>query len=139
MGAPNRRIRVLCVDDNRDAAETLALLLKLVGFDTRACYDGPSALEAADGFRPDVGLLDINMPGMDGHELAGRLRDQASGRPLLLVATTARSGDGDRDRIARAGFHYHLVKPVELTAILGAMSEFVDSRRTCQCEPTNHG
>src|SRR5262249_20398803 len=88
MRAPIRRVRVLCVDDNRDSAETMALLLGLLGFDARACYDGRTALEVAAEFQPDVCLLDINMPVMDGNELAGRLRDRYGGRPLLLVAAT---------------------------------------------------
>src|SRR5205085_9478151 len=113
-----RKARVLCVDDNQDAAETLALLLELLGFETRACYNGPSALAVANEFQPDVCLLDLNMPVMDGHELAGRLRDGANGRPLLLVAATARSADDDGDRSAGAGFHHHLVKPIELTTLL---------------------
>lgn len=125
MTVPNRKIRVLCVDDNRDAAETLALLLELLGFDTRACFDGPAALALAGDFRPDVCLLDINMPVMDGHELAGRLREAAAGRPLLLVATTARSPDADR---GRTGFHLHLVKPVDITALLTGLSDFARGR-----------
>jgi CheY-like chemotaxis protein len=128
MMVPIRKVRVLCVDDNRDAAETLALLLELVGFDTRACYDGPSALALAAEFQPDVCLLDINMPAMDGHELAVRLRETAGGRPVYLVAATARSSDDDRDRTADAGFHRHLVKPVELPALLDALTEFTGSR-----------
>lgn len=128
MGAPIRKTRVLCVDDNRDAAETLALLLELLGFETRACYSGPSALAVADEFQPDICLLDLNMPVMDGHELAGRLRDGANGRPLLLVAATAESGDADRARSASAGFHHHLLKPIELTTLLASLSEFVSSR-----------
>lgn len=68
------------------------------------------------------------MPVMDGHELAGRLRDAAKDRPLLLVAATARSTDADRDRSTGAGFHAHLVKPVELNTLLAAMSDFAQSR-----------
>jgi CheY-like chemotaxis protein len=128
MGAPIRKVRVLCVDDNQDAAETLALLLELLGFDTRACYDGPSALAVADEFQPDVCLLDINMPLMSGHELAGRLRSGANGRPLLLVAATALSADADRQRSADAGFHHHFAKPVDLSTLVAALTEFTRSR-----------
>jgi len=128
MGSLIRRVRVLCVDDNEDSAETMALLLGLLGFDARACYDGSAALAVAAEFQPDVCLLDINMPAMDGHELAGRLRDRCGGRPLLLVAATARSADGERDRTTAAGFHYHLTKPVDIPALLGAMTEFAGSR-----------
>lgn len=109
----NPRPRVLVVDDNADVADSGAELLRLVGFEARACYDGPSALELAREFLPDVCLLDLNMPVMGGDELAARLREQAGGRALLLVAVTAMSGEGDRLRCESAGFHLHLVKPVD--------------------------
>lgn len=73
-------LRVLCVDDNRDVADSTAELLRLVGFEARACYDGPTALAEAAAFLPSVCLIDLNMPGMDGDELATRLRAQAGGR-----------------------------------------------------------
>ena len=110
-GAPP--LRVLCVDDNRDAADSEALLLRVVGFESRACYDGPSALEEAETFRPGLCLIDLNMPGMDGDELARRLRDRAAGRPLVLVAVTAMNDESCCCRIAAAGFDLHLVKPVD--------------------------
>lgn len=128
MVAPSQKVRVLCVDDNHDAAETMALLLELLGYDTRACYDGPSALAVADEFQPDICLLDINMPVMNGHELADRLRTVANGRPVLLVAATARGADADRVRSINAGFHYHLVKPIDLPTLVTAMTEFTASR-----------
>jgi two-component system OmpR family response regulator len=105
--------RVLVVDDNRDVADSTAQLLTIVGFETRACYDGPSALHVADAFRPGVCLLDLNMPGMGGEELAVRLRAGAGSRPLVLVAVTAMSSPEYRERTAAAGFDLHLVKPVD--------------------------
>jgi CheY-like chemotaxis protein len=101
------------VDDNRDVADSTALLLQAVGFETWACYDGPSALRLAEQVRPSVCFLDLHMPGMDGDMVALRLREWAAGRPLLLVALTAMSGGEYRARISAAGFDHHLVKPVD--------------------------
>jgi len=112
-GTPAPPFRVLVVDDNRDVADSTAQLLAVVGFESRACYDGPTALATADGFRPGVCLLDLNMPGMGGEELAVRLRAGAGGRPLVLVAVTAMSSSEYRERTAAAGFDLHLVKPVD--------------------------
>src|SRR4051812_18065344 len=99
--------RVLCVDDNRDIADTEATMLDLMGFDARACYDGQSALDEAAHFLPGVCLLDLNMPKMDGDVLAVRLREQAAGVPLVLVALTAMSDEATRCRIKDAGFDMH--------------------------------
>jgi CheY-like chemotaxis protein len=119
MVAPNRvPIRVLCVDDNRDAAESLALILRLVGLQAEAAYDGPSALAAANRFRPDACVSDINMPGMDGYELARKLRAWAGQEPLLLVAVTARTTAEDRQKSADAGFDLHLDKPADPAAVV---------------------
>jgi CheY-like chemotaxis protein len=115
---------VLVVDDNHDAADALAEVLGLLGCTTRACYDGAAALGAAAEFRPDACLLDLVMPGMDGYELAARLRAGAGSRPLLLVATTALGGAEDRARTAIAGFHYHLVKPVDTPTLFDALRRF---------------
>jgi two-component system, OmpR family, response regulator len=104
-------LRVLCVDDNRDCADSAAILLNLMGFEAKACYDGPSALEINDTFRPAICFLDLNMPGMDGDELAGRLRSR-EWRPLLLIAVTAMSNEISCARIVAADFDMHLVKPV---------------------------
>ena len=103
--------RILCVDDNHDVADSSADLLQLLGYPTLACYSGLSALKLAELFDPDVCLIDLNMPGMDGDELAIRLRE--SGRPLLLVAITAMSDPVSGRRIAAAGFDYHLIKPFD--------------------------
>ena len=105
--------RVLCVDDNHDMADSTALLLNIVGFEARACYDGFTALNLVVDFRPNVCFLDLDMPEMNGCELAVRLRQWAAGRPLFLVALTAMSSDEYRDRIIAAGFDLHLIKPVD--------------------------
>lgn len=107
--------RILWVDDNADAADTAAMLLSFFGCDAHACYDGPSALAEAAAFRPHACFLDLNMPGMDGDELAVRLRAQANGRPFLLVCVTAMNDAATVARVRAAGFHLHLVKPVAPT------------------------
>jgi two-component system CheB/CheR fusion protein len=110
---PPRR-RVLVVDDNLDAANSLARLLKrLYGQDVRVAHDGPAALEAADLFHPEIVLLDIGMPGMDGYEVARRLRQKPEHAGLKIVALTGWGQETDRLRSKAAGFDHHLVKPVE--------------------------
>ena len=109
--APPRR--VLVVDDNVDSAQSLGMLAELLGNDIRLAYDGPSALEAAQEFNPDVVLLDIGLPGMDGYEVARRLRALPGLRDVLLVAQTGWGQADDRARARAAGFDHHLVKPVD--------------------------
>jgi CheY-like chemotaxis protein len=128
------RLRVLCVDDHRDVADSTALLLRVAGFEARACYDGWTALQLAVQFRPGVCLLDLTMPGMDGDELAQRLLAQPGWRPLLLVAVTAMSDETYRQRTTAAGFHLHLVKPVEPEKLV-AMVESFSAAATGGCEP----
>jgi two-component system OmpR family response regulator len=113
--------RVLYVDDYPDVAETAVLLLGLFGFDAKAAYDGPSALAVAATFRPEVCFLDLNMPVMQGDELAVKLREQAGGRAMLLACVTARNEDGIRVRLTEAGFHVHLVKPADPASILAVL------------------
>jgi signal transduction histidine kinase len=121
--APARSRRILVVDDNVDAAESLAAMLDLDGHRVRAVFDGPSALALAEEMQPEIALLDVGMPGMDGHELARRLGARPWARGLVLVAVTGWGQEGDRRRSAEAGFHHHLVKPVDpadLDAIIRA-------------------
>jgi signal transduction histidine kinase len=106
--------RILVVDDNVDAARTLALFLGMTGHETCTAHDGREALEAARIHRPDVVLLDIGMPGMDGYELARRLRQEHGMEKLLLVALTGYGQGDDRRRSREASIDYHLVKPVDL-------------------------
>ena len=112
---PSRR--VLVVDDNRDAAESLGLLLKLLGTEVRVVNDGPAALATIPSYRPTVVLLDIGMPGMDGYEVARRIRQQPEGRDLMLIALTGWGQEKDRHRTSQAGFDYHLTKPAEFAEI----------------------
>jgi signal transduction histidine kinase len=104
--------RILVVDDNADAADTLGSVLELAGHEVRCVYDGPSALSAAESFRPHVILLDIGLPGMDGYEVARTLRAHPS--TTVLVALTGYGQNVDRVRSQQAGFDYHLTKPVDL-------------------------
>jgi CheY-like chemotaxis protein len=104
--------RVLVVDDNRDAAHSLTMVLELDGHEVRVAHDGGAALELARDYRPEVVLLDIGLPGMDGYEVARRLRAEGPGGGLL-VAMTGYGQEEDRRRTREAGFDVHLVKPVE--------------------------
>jgi CheY-like chemotaxis protein len=107
------RARILIVDDNHDAAATLGMLLSLAGQDVQTAADGAAALAAAAGWKPDLVFLDIGMPGMNGYEVARRLRQDSVGRTPLLVAVTGWGQDDDRRRAHEAGFDHHLVKPID--------------------------
>lgn len=121
---PLPRHRVLVVDDNRDAAVSLGRLLeRLYGQEVRVAHDGPSALATAEQFHPDVILLDIGMPGMDGHEVARRLRQRPDFAHTLLVAITGWGQEADRQRSSQAGFQRHLVKPVDPAEIRALLAE----------------
>jgi CheY-like chemotaxis protein len=106
--------RVLVVDDNRDAATSLAFLLNAIGHDARTAHDGSEALALAASFGPEVVVLDIGMPGLNGYEVARRLRAMPELRPLTLIALTGWGQEQDRRRSREAGFDHHLVKPADL-------------------------
>jgi len=107
-------LTILVVDDNQDAAESMRLLLRQVGADVRVAHDGPQALAAFDACRPRMVLLDIGMPGMDGYEVARRMRASPYSPNASLVALTGWGQDEDRKRVREAGFDHHLVKPADL-------------------------
>jgi signal transduction histidine kinase/CheY-like chemotaxis protein len=109
--------RVLVVDDNVDVAASLARFLELTGHDVRTAHDGPAALDAVRADRPEVVLLDIGLPGMDGYEVARRLRELLATAGVVLVALTGYGQEGDRRRSREAGFDHHLVKPVDPAAL----------------------
>ncbi len=117
--------RILVVDDNVDAAESLAMMLRLSGHEVRTAHDGPSAIEQAATFFPDVVLLDLGMPGMNGYEAGRRVRELRGLEKVVLVALTGWGQEEDRQRSAAAGFHAHLVKPVDP----GALQELLASLR----------
>jgi signal transduction histidine kinase/DNA-binding response OmpR family regulator len=125
--------RVLVVDDNVDAADSLAILLRLGGCEVRLAHAGPDAVAAAQVFRPEVVVLDIGLPGMDGYEVARRLRAEAATREAVLVAVTGYGREEDRARSREAGFNHHLVKPVDF----GLLREVVASlpARSCPALP----
>lgn len=120
-----RQQRVLVVDDNRDGADSLVMLLKFLGADAHAVYDASSVLKALRIYRPVVVFLDIGMAGMDGHEVARLIRQTPEFRGVLLIAMTGWGQEEDRRRSKESGFDYHLVKPVNadaLQAVLGSLS-----------------
>ncbi len=111
------RRRILVVDDNRDAALSLAMLLKLTGNDTQTAHDGLEALDAVAAFRPDLVLLDIGMPKLNGYDAAQRIREQPWGKNIVLVALTGWGQEEDKRRSLDAGFNFHMVKPVDPAAL----------------------
>ena len=106
------RLKILVVDDNRDAAASLSMLLELMGHEVRIAYDGERAVQLASEFRPQLALLDLGMPEVDGYEACRRIRDHAWGTEMTLIAVTGWGQDEDRRKSAAAGFDGHLVKPV---------------------------
>jgi PAS domain S-box-containing protein len=110
-------LRVLVVDDNADAADMLSALLGIIGHQPAVANDAPQALALAPAFRPDVAFLDIGMPGMNGYELAGRLRQLPETRDTVLIALTGWGDANDRLRTKAAGFDHHLIKPTDLDAV----------------------
>jgi PAS domain S-box-containing protein len=126
---PSHRLRVLVVDDNHDAADSLSLLIGSMGQDVFTAYDGESALAAAHGFRPDVVLLDIGMPHMSGYEVAQSLREIGAEQPAVLVAITGWGQDADRERATAAGFRYHFVKPIGEAVLRTILEEIAVARR----------
>jgi PAS domain S-box-containing protein len=121
--APRRTSRVLVIDDNVDMARGLAKLLKLLGHDVRVAHDGPSGLDAARDQRPEVILLDIGLPGMDGYHVAERLRREEFGKGVLLIAVTGYGQDEDRQRARAVGFDRYVTKPVDYPTLLALVSD----------------
>jgi CheY-like chemotaxis protein len=115
--------KILVVDDNRDAADTLTMVLELAGHEVRTAYDGTDALRLAEVFLPRVMLLDIGMPLMDGYQAARQIRDRTWGKSIVLVALTGWGQEQDRRRTREAGFDHHLVKPVDPQAISELIEE----------------
>ncbi|HXS20349.1 MAG TPA: response regulator [Steroidobacteraceae bacterium] len=114
---PALKRRLLVVDDNRDAAESMSMLLEMWGHEVAYAYDGPSALETAEQWQPEAVFLDIGLPGMDGYEVAERLRELPQAKGAVLIAITGYGQEDDRQRSQRAGIDHHLVKPVAPDAL----------------------
>ena len=115
--------RILVVDDNLDSATMLAMLLTLTGHETHTAHDGLAAVEAAATFKPDVVLLDIGLPKLNGYEAARKIRQQPLGKGMVLVALTGWGQEEDRRKSREAGFDGHMVKPVELDALMQLLAE----------------
>jgi PAS domain S-box-containing protein len=121
--AAPRRMRVLVVDDNRDSADSMRMLLEASGQEARCVYDGVSALEIAESFRPEVILLDIGMPSMDGYQVARELRARNLVPPPTIAALTGWGQDSDKKKTREAGFDHHFTKPVDATELLGFLEQ----------------
>lgn len=121
---PADPLRVLVVDDDPDAADSTATLVALAGFDARTASSGEDALRLVAGFAPDVVLLDLMMPGMDGHELASHLRERFAFRRPFLVAVSGCVTPDEHRRSAAAGLDLHLDKPVEPAVLVGVLKRF---------------
>ena len=123
MGEPGTARRVLVVDDNQDSAETIAMLVELWGHQAHIVHNGPAALAAAPVWKPNVVLLDIGLPGVDGYEVARRLRAEPVTAGVLLIAMTGYGQDRDRQLSSEAGFDHHLVKPVDPDVLQGLLAQ----------------
>jgi CheY-like chemotaxis protein len=126
-----RSLAVLVVDDLKDSADSLALILRMEGHDAHSAYDGRSAVALARERQPDVIILDICMPGMDGYDTARRIRELSLDSKPYLIALTAYGSDADRFRSREAGFDVHLVKPVDHDVLQAHLARLVprDGRR----------
>jgi signal transduction histidine kinase/CheY-like chemotaxis protein len=122
FGRPPHGLRVLVVEDNVDMARSLTMLLNKAGCEARVVHDGAAALEAANEFRPQVVLLDIGLPGLDGYEVARRLRADPQHSHARLIAISGYGQSQDRQRSQAAGFHHHLVKPVAFDSLLATLA-----------------
>jgi CheY-like chemotaxis protein len=132
--------RILVVDDNRDAGDSLSRVLKFSGADVKVAYDGQSALEALRIYRPSVVLLDLGMPGLDGYEVAQLVRRDPQFRELTLIALTGWDQEDNRRRTREAGFDHHLVKPVDfdaLQALLASLENQPERKRSHRRKPSN--
>jgi len=119
--------RVLVVDDNEDAANSLATLLEVMGYEVRTAYDGPEAIEAADEFQPAVALLDIGLPRLSGYDIARHVRERR-GTEVLLVAITGWGQEDDRRRAREAGFDHHFTKPADFEVLLELIGQELTHR-----------
>jgi PAS domain S-box-containing protein len=121
--SPAAKYRILIVDDNRLSASSTAMLLRLMGHDLATAHDGIEGMECARTFRPDVILLDIGLPQLNGYETARRIREQAWGKSIFLIAVTGYGQEEDRRRSLEAGFDYHIVKPVDFVELEKTLTE----------------
>jgi CheY-like chemotaxis protein len=128
-GGAKAPARILVVDDLAASAETLMTLLEMEGYQVRTASEGMAALKVAEEFKPDVVLLDIGLPGMNGFEVAHRLRTQPESRDALLIALTGYGEAESRSRSAQAGFDFHMVKPADVNLLLSMLANPQQARR----------
>jgi CheY-like chemotaxis protein len=114
---------VLLIEDSRDAREMFRMMLELAGHRVWEAEDGDRGLALLETEHPDVAIIDIGLPGLDGYTIAQRIRERPGGREMLLLALTGYGSPGDHKRSAEAGFDYHLVKPVDLTELARLLGE----------------
>jgi CheY-like chemotaxis protein len=125
---PALNLSVLVVDDNRDVAESTAVLLRMAGCDTHVVYDGNEALHAMARVRPDAVLLDIGLPRMNGYEVAERIRAEPDYRRTLIVAVSGYGQEEHRLQSQRSGFDYHIVKPIDPPLLTGLLASLWSHR-----------
>ena len=113
--------KILIIDDNRDAADLLRELVSIHGHEAVVAYDGQQGLAAAESVQPEVAFVDLGMPGMDGYELARRLRQNPGGDAIQLIAMTGWGQPADRERVRAAGFNHHLLKPMDLAELVALL------------------
>ena len=118
IAASSKPARILVIDDNVDTARVMAKLLKLLGHEVKISHDGPEGIETARDFRPSFVLLDIGLPGMDGYEVAAQLRREVCCKESVIIAVSGYGQDEDRRRSKEAGFHHHLIKPLDHDALI---------------------
>jgi CheY-like chemotaxis protein len=118
-----QHFRILVVDDNHDSALSLAMMLSIMGHETRTAHDGESAVVTAESFLPEVILLDIGLPKLNGYEVAQRIRESAWGQSMFLIAVTGWGQEEDRQRSSEVGLNVHMVKPVEPAALERLLAE----------------
>jgi CheY-like chemotaxis protein len=117
------RARILVVDDNVDMARGLVRLLELLGHDVQTAYDGPTAIATARAHRPDFVLLDLGLPGMDGYQVATRLRREQGSQDAVIIAVTGYGQEDHRCRSREAGFDHYLVKPIDYNVLVTLISQ----------------
>jgi CheY-like chemotaxis protein len=115
-------LRILVADDNRDAAESLAALLRMVGHEVRIAYDGVEAVGVASKYRPDAVVLDIGMPKMNGYDVATKLRAEATGKDMTIIVVSGWEQEADKQRSRESGIDHHLVKPLEPSSLLRVLA-----------------
>lgn len=123
----NTRLRVLIVDDNRDSADTLTLMLRMRGNETQTAYDGEEAVRLAAEFSPDVILLDIGLPKLNGYDACRRIR-QMTQKEVVIIAQTGWGQSEDRHRTKDAGFDHHIVKPIDIAQLFRLLTEVADAK-----------